>query len=221
MLLLYHNTHLYSKLPLSNEIFYKTTDIPEVNVNRERCNSVSKVETIDSLENDITKSQNTKRSQSSKMIEPLPVPRAPEWKRKTDLDSGYKQKSTSIQRGIPMEKQCLPTEKQFLSIDKQYTSEKQFVSVERSFPSSDKQYSSAEKSTTGDVYRGKTMTKRSGSEHVVMDRFGRVMPIQPETARILNRLPDLSFLSARTLMLDREHKQLACEMGVISRKMPG
>ncbi|XP_033316514.1 aftiphilin isoform X3 [Bombus bifarius] len=196
-------------------------NIPEVNVNRERCNSVSKVETIDSLENDITKSQNTKRSQSSKMIEPLPVPRAPEWKRKTDLDSGHKQKSTIIQRGIPMEKQCLPTEKQFLSIDKQYTSEKQFVSVERSFPSSDKQYSSAEKSTTGDVYRGKPMTKRSGSEHVVMDRFGRVMPIQPETARILNRLPDLSFLSARTLMLDREHKQLACEMGVISRKMPG
>ncbi|XP_071873640.1 aftiphilin isoform X4 [Bombus fervidus] len=196
-------------------------NIPEVNVNRERCNSVSKVETIDSLENDITKSQNTKRSQSSKMIEPLPVPRAPEWKRKTDLDSGYKQKSTSIQRGIPMEKQCLPIEKQFLSIDKQYTSERQFVSVERSFPSSDKQYSSAEKSTTGDVYRGKPMSKRSGSEHVVMDRFGRVMPIQPETARILNRLPDLSFLSARTLMLDREHKQLACEMGVISRKMPG
>ncbi|XP_050596659.1 putative uncharacterized protein DDB_G0282499 isoform X1 [Bombus affinis] len=195
--------------------------IPEVNVNRERCNSVSKVETIDSLENDITKSQNTKRSQSSKMIEPLPVPRAPEWKRKTDLDSGNKQKSTSIQRGIPMEKQCLPIEKQFLSIDKQYTSERQFVSVERSFPSSDKQYSSAEKSTTGDVYRGKPMTKRSGSEHVVMDRFGRIMPIQPETARILNRLPDLSFLSARTLMLDREHKQLACEMGVITRKMPG
>ncbi|XP_043603343.1 aftiphilin isoform X2 [Bombus pyrosoma] len=196
-------------------------NMPEVNVNRERCNSVSKVETIDSLENDITKSQNTKRSQSSKMIEPLPVPRAPEWKRKTDLDSGHKQKSTSIQRGIPMEKQCLPIEKQFLSIDKQYTSERQFVSVERSFPSSDKQYSSAEKSMTGDVYRGKPMTKRSGSEHVVMDRFGRVMPIQPETARILNRLPDLSFLSARTLMLDREHKQLACEMGVISRKMPG
>ena len=196
-------------------------NIPEVNVNRERCNSVSKVETIDSLENDITKSQNTKRSQSSKMIEPLPVPRAPEWKRKTDLESGNKQKSTSIQRGIPMEKQCLPIEKQFLSIDKQYTSERQFVSIERSFPSSDKQYSSAEKSTTGDVYRGKPMTKRSGSEHVVMDRFGRIMPIQPETARILNRLPDLSFLSARTLMLDREHKQLACEMGVITRKMPG
>ncbi|CAK9818513.1 AFTPH, partial [Anthophora quadrimaculata] len=55
-------------------------------VNRERCNSVSKVEAIDSLENEAMKSQ--KRSQHSKMIEPLPAPRASEWKRKTDLDSG-------------------------------------------------------------------------------------------------------------------------------------
>ncbi|XP_043506948.1 aftiphilin isoform X4 [Frieseomelitta varia] len=151
-------------------------NISEVNANRERCNSVSKVKTIESLENDVAKSQNTKRSQSSKIIEPLPAPRATECKRRTDVDSGYKQKSASTQK---------------------------------------------EKSMTGDVYRSKSVNKRSGSEHVVIDRFGRVMPIQSETARVLNRLPDLSFLSARTLMLDREHKQLACEMGVISRKMPG
>lgn len=151
-------------------------NISEVNANRERCNSVSKMKTIDSLENDVAKSQNTKRSQSSKMIEPLPAPRAAECKRRTDVDSGYKQKSASTQK---------------------------------------------EKPTAGDVYRSKSVNKRSGSEHVVIDRFGRVMPIQSETARVLNRLPDLSFLSARTLMLDREHKQLACEMGVISRKMPG
>ncbi|KAK1123461.1 hypothetical protein K0M31_008169 [Melipona bicolor] len=151
-------------------------NISEVNANRERCSSVSKVKTIDSLENDVAKSQNTKRSQSSKMIEPLPAPRATECKRRTDVDSGYKQKSASTQK---------------------------------------------EKPTAGDVYRSKSVNKRSGSEHVVIDRFGRVMPIQSETARVLNRLPDLSFLSARTLMLDREHKQLACEMGVISRKMPG
>ncbi|KAK9305595.1 hypothetical protein QLX08_003382 [Tetragonisca angustula] len=150
--------------------------ISEMNANRERCNSVSKVKTIESLENDVAKSQNTKRSQSSKMIEPLPAPRATECKRRTDVDSGYKQKSASTQK---------------------------------------------EKPTAGDVYRSKSVNKRSGSEHVVIDRFGRVMPIQSETARVLNRLPDLSFLSARTLMLDREHKQLACEMGVISRKMPG
>ncbi|KAK9305596.1 hypothetical protein QLX08_003382 [Tetragonisca angustula] len=151
-------------------------NISEMNANRERCNSVSKVKTIESLENDVAKSQNTKRSQSSKMIEPLPAPRATECKRRTDVDSGYKQKSASTQK---------------------------------------------EKPTAGDVYRSKSVNKRSGSEHVVIDRFGRVMPIQSETARVLNRLPDLSFLSARTLMLDREHKQLACEMGVISRKMPG
>ncbi|CAK9818487.1 AFTPH [Anthophora quadrimaculata] len=169
-------------------------NVPDVN--RERCNSVSKVEAIDSLENEAMKSQ--KRSQHSKMIEPLPAPRASEWKRKTDLDSGQK-KSTGVQRNISMEKQ--------------YTSERQYSC-------SDRQYLPAEKSALGD-YRGKSVNKRSGSEHVVMDRYGRVMPIQPETARVLNRLPDLSFLSARTLMLDREHKQIACEMGVISRKMPG
>ncbi|CAK9826656.1 AFTPH [Anthophora retusa] len=168
----------------------------EANVNRERCNSVSKVEAIDSLENEVMKSQ--KRSQHSKMIEPLPAPRASEWKRKTDLDSGQK-KTTGVQRNISMEKQ--------------YTTERQYSC-------SDRQYLPAEKSALGD-YRGKSVNKRSGSEHVVMDRYGRVMPIQPETARVLNRLPDLSFLSARTLMLDREHKQIACEMGVISRKMPG
>ncbi|OAD52504.1 Aftiphilin [Eufriesea mexicana] len=193
--------------------------ISEVNVNRERCNSVSKVEMVDSLKNDIIKSQ--KRSQSSKMIEPLFAPRTAEWKKKIDLDSGHKQKNASIQKGISIEKQCLPIEKQFLTIEKQYTTERQFTSVEKQFPSSDKQYLPSEKSTLGDIYRGKSVNKRTASEPVIMDRFGRVMPIQPETAKVLNRLPDLSFLSARTLMLDREHKQIGCEMGVISRKMPG
>lgn len=171
---------------------------------------------IDSLENDIAKLQ--KCPQSSKMIEPLPTLRASEWKKKTEFDIGHKQKS--IQRNIPLEKQSM--EKQFLStIEKQYTSEKQFVPIEKQFLSSDKQYLSSDKSILGDIYRGKFANKRSGSEHVVMDRFGRVMPIQSETARVLNHLPDLSFLSARTLMLDRENKQIACEMSIINRKMPG
>ncbi|XP_043786385.1 aftiphilin isoform X2 [Apis laboriosa] len=189
-------------------------NIPEIN--RERCNSTSKVEMIDSLESDIAKLQ--KCPQSSKMIEPLPTPRASEWKKKTEFDVGHKQKS--IQRNIPLEKQSM--EKQFLStIEKQYASEKQFVPIEKQFLSNDKQYLSSDKSILGDIYRGKFVNKRSGSEHVVMDRFGRVMPIQSETARVLNHLPDLSFLSARTLMLDRENKQIACEMSIINRKMPG
>ncbi|XP_034184705.2 aftiphilin isoform X1 [Osmia lignaria lignaria] len=170
-------------------------------MNRERCNSVSKVETIDRLEGDGLKSQ--KRSQTSKIIEPLPAPRTTEWKRKGDFESGQKvRSSTGGQRSVQTEKQCLPMDKQFL------TNERQYVSAEKS-------------STLGDSYRGKSMNKRSTSEHVVMDRFGRAVPIQAETARVLNRLPDLSFLSARTLMLDREQKQLACEMGIMSRKMPG
>ncbi|XP_076636554.1 aftiphilin isoform X2 [Colletes latitarsis] len=137
-------------------------------------------------------SKTQKRLQPSKMIEPLPGPRVVEWKRKAEPDSGHKIRN-SVQRSVPIEKSFLQTEKQFVS---------------------------SEKSSLADVYRGKSANKRS-AEHVVVDRFGRVMQIQPETTRVLNRLPDLSFLSARTLLLDREHKQMACELGVASRKMPG
>lgn len=146
------------------------------------------------------------------MIEPLPTPRAAEWKRKPDLDAGYKSRNVVPQRSISIEKQFPTSEKQH--------GERQFVSSERQF-STEKQYLSTEKSNLGDIYRGKSVSKRSVSEHVVMDRFGRVMPVQPETVRVLNRLPDLSFLSARTLMLDREHKQITYELDVMSRKMPG
>ncbi|XP_076652524.1 aftiphilin isoform X2 [Halictus rubicundus] len=181
-------------------------------VNRARCNSVSKAETIESLENEILKSQ--KRSQPSKMIEPLPAPRPADWKRKSDLDPGHKPRNSGSQRNVPMEKQ-------FSTNEKHAATDRQYVSSEKQHSSVEKQYL-PEKTSSGDMYRGKSVNKRSsGSEHVVMDRFGRVMPIQAETARVLNRLPDLSFLNARTLLLDRDHKQIACELGVMSRKMPG
>lgn len=175
-------------------------------MNRQRCNSVSKAETADFSESEAPRSQ--KRSQPPKMIEPLPAPRAAEWKRKADPDAGHRSRNTGPHRGAPPEKQ-FPT------------SEKHHVVNERQFAPPEKQYLPSEKSSLGDVYRGRSVNKRSGPEHVVMDRFGRVMPIQPETAKVLNRLPDLSFLSARTLLLDREHKQIACELGVMNRKMPG
>ncbi|XP_078042205.1 aftiphilin isoform X2 [Augochlora pura] len=188
-------------------------NISEVSVNRERCNSVSKTETIDPMENDVLKSQ--KRSQPPKMIEPLPAPRPADWKRKSDLDPGHKSRHANSQRNVPMEKQFSTNEKHVVTDRQQYmSSEKQYSSIE-------KQHLPV-KTSSGDIYRGKTVNKRSsGSEHVVMDRFGRVMPVQPETARVLNRLPDLSFLNARTLLLDRDHKQITCELGVMSRKMPG
>ena len=179
---------------------------PEVNVNRQRCNSVSKAETGDLTESEAPRSQ--KRPQPPKMIEPLPAPRAAEWKRKADPDAGHRSRNTGPHRGAPPEKQ-FPT------------SEKHHAVNERQFAPPEKQYLPSEKSSLGDIYRGRSVNKRSGPEHVVMDRFGRVMPIQPETAKVLNRLPDLSFLSARTLLLDREHKQIACELGVMNRKLPG
>ncbi|XP_015430466.1 PREDICTED: aftiphilin [Dufourea novaeangliae] len=184
--------------------------IAEVNVNRERCNSVAKTETTDYLENEVMKHQ--KRSQPAKMIEPLPAPRPSDWKRKQDSDTGHKSRNTGTQRGVSIEKQ-------FLSAEKHSVTDRQYVSTEKQYSAMEKQYL-PDKAGPGDSYRGKSVNKRP-SEHVVMDRFGRVMPIQSDTARVLNRLPDLSFLNARTLMLDREHKQIACELGVVSRKMPG
>lgn len=64
--------------------------------------------------------------------------------------------------------------------------------------------------------------KEQSSEHVVLDKFGRSMSVSPEATRILKRLPDLSFLSAKTLMYNPEHKQIVTDLGaVINRKMPG
>ena len=176
----------------------------EVNVNRQRCNSVSKAEEFS--ESEAPRSQ--KRSLAPKMIEPLPAPRAAEWKRRAEPEAGHRARNAGPHRGGPPEKQ-FPT------------SEKHHAVNERQFAPPEKQYLPSEKSSLGEIYRGRSVNKRSGPEHVVMDRFGRVMPVQPETAKVLNRLPDLSFLSARTLLLDREHKQIACELGVMNRKMPG
>lgn len=165
---------------------------------------MSKPEARDAADADSARSQ--RRSQPAKMIDPLPAHRAaPEWKKKpADPEPGGKQRGPGVQRG---EKQCSTTDKQ--------------IAIDRQFVGNDKQQFAVDRSAVGDVHRGRIANKRAGPEHTAMDRFGRVMPIQPETSRVLNRLPDLSFLSARSLMLDREHKQIACEIGVINRKMPG
>lgn len=59
-------------------------------------------------------------------------------------------------------------------------------------------------------------------EQVIIDRFGRLVSISPQSAEVLNQLPDLSFLSARTLMFNPEHRQIVNDLGaMINRKMPG
>jgi hypothetical protein len=60
------------------------------------------------------------------------------------------------------------------------------------------------------------------SEHVVLDRYGRPMTVRAETMKVLNQLPDISFLSARTLLYNPDQKQIVPDLGaMINRKMPG
>lgn len=74
-------------------------------------------------------------------------------------------------------------------------------------------------------YRKSSLSRREHLqtvEHVTMDRFGRPMTVHAETMKVLNQLPDLSFLSARTLLFNREQKQIVQDLGaMINRKMPG
>lgn len=139
-----------------------------------------------------------KSSQTSKIIEPLPGPCTVEWKKKVEQDLGAKQKSNQQShkalRNVP------PTNN-------------------KSFPVSNNI------SKVHDYHRRTSVGRKENTqaaEHVVMDRYGRPMSVQAETAKILNQLPDLSFLNARTLLFNREQKQIVPDLGaMINRKMPG
>lgn len=55
-----------------------------------------------------------------------------------------------------------------------------------------------------------------------MDRFGRPMSVRPETMNVLKQLPDISFLSARTLLFSPDERHMVQDLGaMINRKMPG
>ncbi|GAB1861192.1 Aftiphilin [Camponotus japonicus] len=139
-----------------------------------------------------------KSSQTPKIIEPLPGPCTVEWKKKVEQDLGAKQKSNhqshKALRNVP------PTNN-------------------KSFPVSNNI------SKVHDYHRKTSVGRKEnthGAEHVVMDRYGRPMTVQAETAKILNQLPDLSFLNARTLLFNREQRQIVPDLGaMINRKMPG
>ncbi|KAL6448980.1 hypothetical protein ACFW04_000602 [Cataglyphis niger] len=137
-----------------------------------------------------------KSSQTSKIIEPLPGPCAVEWKKKVEQDFGVKQKGSQSYKAL------------------------------RNVPSTNnKPFSVSNNISKVHDYHRKTSGRKEntqGTEHVVMDRYGRPMTVQAETAKILNQLPDLSFLNARTLLFNREQKQIVPDLGaVINRKMPG
>ncbi|XP_029679663.1 aftiphilin isoform X1 [Formica exsecta] len=138
-----------------------------------------------------------KSSQTSKIIEPLPGPCAVEWKKKVEQDFGAKQKGSQSHKAL---RNVPPTNNKSFSVSNNI-------------------------SKVHDYHRKTSVCRKEntqGTEHVVMDRYGRPMTVQAETAKILNQLPDLSFLNARTLLFNREQKQIVPDLGaVINRKMPG
>ncbi|KAL0133112.1 hypothetical protein PUN28_000705 [Cardiocondyla obscurior] len=137
-----------------------------------------------------------KLCQTSKIIEPLPGPCTVEWKKRTEQEFGIKQKSNSSHR---MSKNVPPTNN-------------------KSFPISNT-------SRVHEYHRKMSTGKKENiqdAEHVVVDRYGRPITVQTETIKVLNQLPDLSFLSARTLLFNREQRQIVPDLGaMINRKMPG
>lgn len=132
-----------------------------------------------------------------KIIEPLPGPCIMEWKKKTEQDFGTKQRGGN-------------------------SSHKSL----RSVPSINKSFSANNNTSKVHEHHKKTSIGKKenmqSAEHVVMDRYGRPMNVQAETVKILNQLPDLSFLNARTLLFNREQRQIVPDLGaMINRKMPG
>lgn len=155
-----------------------------------------KLQSLSDLSNNSLKQQKqiSQASTVSKIIEPLPGPCTVEWKR-VEQDFGARQKNPSYKplRSVPLTKN-------------------------KSFPVNNNT------STTHENHKKPISRKENtqGIDHVVMDRYGRPMGVQAETMKVLNQLPNLSFLNARTLLFNREQKQIVHDLGaMINRKMPG
>ncbi|XP_015585320.1 aftiphilin isoform X2 [Cephus cinctus] len=153
-----------------------------------------------------------KHSQQSKIIEPLPGPSTGEWKKKSESETGMKSKSSG--------------QKSLKSVG--HVNNKPFLISNISSRGETTRTETAK----SDVAKHELQQQRKSSlnkrehlqspEHLVLDRYGRPMTVRAETMRVLKQLPDLSFLSARTLLYNPEQKQIIQDLGaMINRKMPG
>lgn len=142
-----------------------------------------------------------KQMQTSRIIEPLPGPSMIDWKKDSE---------PRVRSEMQKSSKSSLTNKTFSS------------SSHSSKLDSGKTESSKSEMHRHDQHRKSSLNKKEPEQNVVMDRFGRPMAVRPETMKVLKQLPDLSFLSARTLLLTPEQKQLVPDLGaMINRKMPG
>lgn len=155
-------------------------------------------------------------SQLSKIIEPLPGPNTVDWKKKAEIGEIATKKSVNQKLRTDKINQQVPTSSGG-STGKSYSTTGTISKIDTRAESI--------KVDPAKEYSRKTATvKREHlpEQHTVMDRYGRPMVVQAETVRVLKQLPDLSFLSARTLLFNPEQKQIVQDLGaMINRKMPG
>ncbi|KAJ8674309.1 hypothetical protein QAD02_005571 [Eretmocerus hayati] len=146
------------------------------------------------------------KQQVSRIIEPLPGPSTMEWNK---LDSDTKSKSEIQKASKPPQ------------ISKQFIVTNSAMKVDPGKSESNK----VDAHRHEHQHRKSSMGKREllqNPEHVVIDKFGRPMSVQAETVKVLNQLPDISFLSARSLLYTPEQNQIVPDLGaMINRKMPG
>lgn len=187
---------------LSNSI-----DPPELSTVKEH-NHVQSAKSHRSVE----PSNSPTRAQTSGLIVPLAGPSTADWKKKSESDTRIKPVKSA-------------SEKQVKSVSQ--TNSKPFLISNNASKLDSVLPEAAGKSdiVKQEHHRKVSLNKREhvqNPEYVVMDRFGRPMTVRAETMRVLKQLPDLSFLSARTLLFNPEQKQIVQDLGaMINRKMPG
>ncbi|KAK0084151.1 hypothetical protein PV325_007528 [Microctonus aethiopoides] len=155
----------------------------------------------------------SKQAQMSKIIEPLPGPSTVERKKKIE-NSEVSMKKYSNQN-LQKSSQSTQNSGKSTLIDNSTGNKVDVVRVDMKIES-------------GKVEQSRKMSnamKREGVsnfEHTILDRHGRSMVVKAETVRVLKQLPDLSFLSAKTLLFNPENKQIVQDLGaMINRTMPG
>ncbi|XP_015124533.1 uncharacterized protein LOC107046436 [Diachasma alloeum] len=136
-----------------------------------------------------------RQPQTSRIIEPLPGPSTIDWKKKPKASE--------------------------LKADPRISSQKLLKPQQKPLPVNSTPKVEPNKCDIKSGDRKGSLVKRD-PEHTVLDRYGRQMVVKPETVQVLKQLPDLSFLSARTLLFNPEQKQIIQDLGaMINRKMPG
>ncbi|XP_074104610.1 aftiphilin isoform X2 [Cotesia typhae] len=155
-------------------------------------------------------------SQLPKIIEPLSGPNTVDWKKKSETGEATTKKSVNQKLRTDKINQQVPTSSGGTG--------KSYSTTAGTISKIDTRAESIKVDPAKEYSRKIATVKRENlpEQHTVMDRYGRPMVVQAETVRVLKQLPDLSFLSARTLLFNPEQKQIVQDLGaMINRKMPG